>query len=302
MKRLDVLAMLLVSAGGAAAEPTRWTPPAITTDQFESTPTFSPDGQEMFFFRGDPTFSRYRLFHSRCVDGHWSEAAIPPFASSPSIDEADPSFTVDGGRLYFVSSRGDPRPREQADLDIWFVDRDNDGRWGEPVQLPAPVNSGASELLPRPQPDGSLVFGSDRAGGLGQSDIYRAYPDGDDWRVENLGSPVNSKFSEYEADLSRDGKTLMVVADRGDRSHLYPYRREGAAWVALPRIVPRLDVFQVGPLLSPEGGRLLFAQAEGERSGELFLLDLLPAHELTSADHHWPFSCRRSPSSQPISP
>jgi Tol biopolymer transport system component len=302
VKWLGVFTMLLVSAGAGAAEPTHWTPPAITTAQFESTPTFSPDGKEMFFFRGDQTFSRYRLFHSHCVDGRWSDAAIPPFASSSSIDEADPSFTADGRRLYFVSSRGDPRPREQADLDIWFVDRADDGHWGEPVQLPEPVNSGASELLPRPQADGSLVFGSDRAGGLGQSDIYRAYPDGHGWRVENLGSPVNSKFSEYEADLSRDGKTLIVVADRGDRSHLYPYRREGAAWVAQPRIVPRLDVFQVGPLLSPDAGRLLFAQADRENSGELFLLDLVPVHELTSADRLWPFSCRRSPSTHQASP
>ena len=282
--------LLVATTCSSAAEAMLWTPPAVATDQYESTPTFSPDGREMFFFRGDPSFSRYRLFESHCVDGRWSEAITPSFASPISVDEADPSFTTDGRRLYLVSSRGDPRPREQADLDIWYVDRRNDGGWGEPVQLPEPVNSPASELLPRPQPDGSLIFGSDRPGGHGGNDIYRATPASGGWRVENLGATVNTKFNEYEAELSRDGRLLIVVADRGDRSHLYPYRRVGNAWVAQPRIVPRLDVFQVGPLLSPDGSRLLFAQADGQRSGELFLLDLA-ANSRPGQERPWPPDC-----------
>jgi len=221
------------------------------------------------FFRGDPGFRQYQLFESRCAHGRWQAATSPSFAASPPADEADPAYSADGRRLYFVSTRDDPRPRGEADLDIWQVGKLEDGRWGEPVKLPGPVNSPGSELLPRPQPDGSLVFGSDRQGGLGGSDIYRAWLEGGIWRVENLGEPVNSVHDEYEAEVSRDGRHLIVVADRGDRSHLYPYRRERGAWIAQPRIVPRLEVFQVGPLLSPAGDRLLFAQADGSRSGRV---------------------------------
>ncbi len=271
-----------------AADAGRWTPTVLSTDQYESSPTFSPDGREMFFFRGDPTFSRYRLFQSRCVSGAWSAADVPPFAAPESVDEADPAFSPDGRRLYFVSSREDPRPRDQADLDIWFVDRDGQGRWGKPERLPEPVNSPGAELLPRPQPDGSIVFGSDRADGRGGNDIYIARPEGKGWRVENVGPPVNTSANEYEAELSRDGRLMIVVADRGDRSHLYPYRREHNAWVAQPRIVPKLEVFQVGPLLSPRADRLLFAQADGARSGEFFLIDLSP-----NPDRAWPPSCAK---------
>jgi Tol biopolymer transport system component len=99
---------------------------------------------------------------------------------------------------------------------------------------------------------------------------------------------VNTKFNEYEAELSRDGTLMIVVADRGDRSHLYPYRLEGRLWVAQPRIVPKREVFQVGPLLSPNSDRLLFAQADGQRSGELFLLDLT-----ADPDRRWPPACVR---------
>jgi hypothetical protein len=46
------------------------------------------------------------------------------------------------------------------------------------------------------------------------------------------------------------------------------------------------SVFQVGPLHSPDGRRLLFAQADGERSGELFVTDLD-----RDADRSWPPRC-----------
>ena len=272
-----------------AAEAVSWTPSTLSTDQYESSPTFSPDGRQMFLFRGDRSFRQYELLYSQCVDGQWSAAIRPEFAAPPTVDEADPAFSADVQRLYFVSTRGDPRPREQADLDIWYVDRREGDRWGDPVQLPEPVNSPASELLPRPQPDGSIVFGSDRPGGFGESDIYRAYPVDGGWRVENLGAGVNTKFSEYEADVSRDGQLMVVVADRGDRSHLYPFQFEHGEWIAQPRIVPKLDVFQVGPLISPDGRRLLFAQANGERSGELFLLDLA-----ANPNRSWPPDCREA--------
>ena len=98
---------------------------------------------------------------------------------------------------------------------------------------------------------------------------------------ENRGHP------EYEAEISRDGRVLVVVADRGDRSHLYVYDRQGDAWKERGRVAARDHVFQVGPLLSPDGRRLLFAQADRERSGELYLVDLQ-----AGADAAWPPDCR----------
>lgn len=287
MKRAHwLIGMLGAASLAGGAEPVRWTPPALASDQYEASPTFSPDGSEMFFFRGDRNFSRYRLFHSRCVNGRWSAATQPEFAAPANFDEADPAFSADGGKLYFVSSREDPRPHDEADLDIWVVERDAEGRWRKPVRLPEPVNSPGAELLPRPQADGSLVFGSDREGGLGGHDIYVARQTTEGWKVENLGPQVNTKFSEYEAEVSRDGKLMIVVSDRGDRSHFYPYRLEGGNWIPQPRIVPKREVFQVGPLLSPTADRLLFAQADGRRSGEIFLLDLVP-----DPNKDWPPAC-----------
>ncbi|GAB3513917.1 TolB family protein [Pseudoxanthomonas daejeonensis] len=264
--------------------PARWTPPALSTDQYESSPVFSPDGRELFFFRAPPTFDRYRLLYSRCEGTQWGAPRAPAFAGPAQALETDPAYSPDGAWLYYASDRTHP-----GDLDIWRVPRLGDGSWGEPERLPAPVNSAQAELLPRPLADGRVLLGSHRAGGMGGRDVYLATPrDGGGWDVATLPAPVNTPQDEYEADLSADGRVLVVVANRGTRSHLYVYDREGEgeAWHERGRVPAYADVFQVGPLLSPDGRRLLFAQADGAASGEFFLVDLAPG-----ADPRWPPVC-----------
>lgn len=142
--------------------------------------------------------------------------------------------------------------------------------------MPEPVNSPSSELLPRADREGRLYFGSDRAGGFGQGDIYVATQSAaGKWTVANVGPPVSTAAYEYEAEISADGRTLVAVVDRGDRSHLYRFERAENRWVERGRIPALANVFQVGPLLAPNADRLLFAQAQGARSGELFLIDLV---------------------------
>jgi Tol biopolymer transport system component len=267
--------------------PVRWTPAALSSELYESSPTFSRDGRELYFFRADKRFGNYRLLQSRCIDGRWSVPTTPVFAAPAGTLEADPALAPDDRRLYYVSARN---AANADDLDIRYVERSgDDAPWSEPRRLPAPVNSPSAELLPRPLGDGRLLFGSSRAGGRGQGDIYIATPQRDGrWRVDNIGPPISTAANEYEAELSRDGKVMVVVADRGDRSHLYVYDRRGDTWVERGRVPARADVFQVGPLLSPDAGRLLFAQTDGERSGEWFVVDLR-----TGADMRWPPACGR---------
>jgi len=275
--RLAALACIAFAACAFAREPQRWTPASLSSDQYESSPAFTPDGREMFLMRANPVFREYRLLHSRCTKDGWSPSEPPPFASPSPALEGDPSVTADGKRAYFISSRQSvAEGRGNEDFDIWFVERDADGAWSNsPQRLPEPVNSPSAELLPRIANDGRLYFGSDRAGGQGGNDIWVATPARDGtWSVANLGAPVNSAHDEYEADIARDGRWLVVVADRGDRSHLYRYRREGDAWIEHDRIEARADVFQVGPLLSPTADRILFAQATPDASGEIFVADL----------------------------
>jgi Tol biopolymer transport system component len=290
--RAPALLCLAMLAGCTAAADTPaptvatlWTPAAISGPGYESSPTFAPDGQTMVYLAADRDFRNYRLMQSRCENGAWGKPTPPSFAMPLPVIEADPFITPDGQRLYYISSRHAPA---KEDFDIWYVERTIDGGWGEPQRPPAPVNSPAAELLPRTDADGRLYFGSSREGGAGGGDIYvatEARPG--EWTVANLGPPVSGGGYEYEAEISRDGKTMITVSDRGDRSHLYRYRREGDRWVEVGRIAADPAQFQVGPLLSPKADRLIFAQRHGNRSGEMFLIDLAP-----DPDRSWPPACQ----------
>ncbi len=279
------------SIAGTLMKIVPWTPSAIATEQYESSPSFSPNGREMYFMRSDRTFRSYQIMVSHCSPSGWSSPETVSFGLPTPNNDADPFVTGDGLKLFFVSSRSfDGKVGD--DLDIWVVKRPHVNKpWGVPTRLPEPVNSPHAELMPRLTSDGRIYFGSDRPGGSGGTDIYVATPlKRGQWKVDNLGPSVNTTFNDYEAEISRDGKTLIVVSDRGGRSHLYRYTLVDERWEAVDRIPARGDVFQVGPLLSPKADRLLFAQAEGDRSGKIFLADLVP-----EPDQSWPPSgCLRA--------
>jgi hypothetical protein len=281
---LGVCLTWVLCANAGTTAPTLFTPAELSSDQYESSPTFTPDGRQVFYMLADPEFDRYRLMWSQCVDGRWSAPRPPLFAAAPEIFEGDPFVTTDGARLYFISARqGD----KKDDFDIWYAEREADGHYRSVRRLPEPVNSLDAELLPRATRDGRVYFGSDRPGGHGQMDIYIATPAQDEtWSVANLGPPISTTAGEYEVEVSRDERTLIVVADRGDRSHLYHYEKREGQWREIARIPARGDVFQVGPLLSPSADRLLFAQADRKLSGEWYVIDLKP-----EVDQRWPPRC-----------
>ena len=290
-KGLAAAALLLTGASAAPQDPVRWTPDAISTPGYEASPTFSPDGRELIYLAADASFRGWHLLMSRCVDGAWSKPVAPSFAGPAGTFDADASYTPDGKGVYFISTRHDPKGE---DFDIYHAARTTDGALADPVRLPAPVNSPQSELLPRVDAAGDLYFGSSRPGGHGQGDIYVAQQMAGAWQVRNLGAPVSAAANEYEAEISRDGNTLILVADRGDRSHLYHFRKQGGTWRETGRIPARADVFQVGPLLSPKAEKLLFAQASTDRSGELYLTDLQPGSR-----EAWPPRCDAPAGTQP---
>lgn len=299
MRRLAVAAaaavVLSTACRGSGAEvhaaqvlsgPQLWTPASLSTSQYEASAAFTPDGRELFYVQADRAFDNYRLRQSHCADGHWTPPREPAFAAPEGVHDADPFVTPDGARLYFVSTRHRFSEVGNEDFDIFEVMRGTDGSWGAPRRLPEPVNSHGSELLPRMDRTGALYFGSSRPGGKGGSDIYRATDDGNgDWTVVNV-LDVNTAASEFEADISADGRRLAVVSDREVRSRIYLYRSEGGSWHQEGRVRAHDNVFQVGPRFSPDGGRLLFSQDDGANSGEIFLIDIA-----SDPDHSWPPAC-----------
>jgi hypothetical protein len=299
----NIKILLALSAAGAAnastsAAPTaeqveRWTPQGVSSELFESHPAFDPKTGELYFVRSSKKFSGWRILTSHCevpagdslanrsVAHGWSVPRDAPFAGKGV--EADPYFTPDGRSVYFISTRA-TGSTQSKDLDIWKADRRADGSWAEPVRLPAPVNSSQAEWFPRPGPDGWLYFGSNRPGGLGKNDIWRAKEiRAGSWTVENVGPAINTAGDEYEPSFSPDGKQLILNADSG----MFVSNWTGGKWSPRTLLGPAINVngSEIGALFSPSGHSLMFARDTGEPlSGEFFIWRL-DGHEA------WPPAC-----------
>jgi len=193
----------------------------------------------------------------------------PPIVELESARE--PRTTPDGSTLYFV------REGPGGDADIYAAERTGDG-WGEPQR--ATFDTRGDELSPAPMSDGSLLFTSDRGGGLGGYDLWRVRHDGSGWGApENLGPAVNSFDDEFGAAPAGDG-VVYFASNRpregasGDDTRVFDLFRadlngEDAQAERLAAISSAAD--DGAPAVSPAGDFLYFAS---ERAGGLGGSDL----------------------------
>jgi len=90
--------------------------------------------------------------------------------SEPGITDAHPSVRVDGREIYFYSNRAGGLGASDLYRSSRRSVRDS---WSTPENLGAPLSSSANDIQPTLSYSGrTLVFASNRAGGLGNSDIW----------------------------------------------------------------------------------------------------------------------------------
>ena len=196
--------------------------PIINTASNEYSPVLSLDESQLFFtsprVRPDSSNSKiidfmtmqykddiYATFKNE--EGVWME----PELLNLNTDAHDAAISVspDGQTLFIYRDNfGDGQLLESTLIGE---------TWSEPVLLGSDINTTAWETHATVSADGStLLFVSDRTGGVGNRDIYRCVklPNGEWSRALNIGTQVNTNFDEDAPFLTADGKTLYF-ASRG---------------------------------------------------------------------------------------
>ncbi len=146
-------------------------------------------------------------------------------------EENGPSISADGTELYFADGWSAIRPinmnrreGETRRADLFVSKWDSAGQfWDEPVRLGPTVNSEFEDGSPSISADGRhLYFSSWRPNGSGKGDIWVSERDADgSWgKPENLGSPVNSEFTEIDPEISADGLMLFFISDAEGNGNL----------------------------------------------------------------------------------
>ena len=155
-------------------------------------------------------------------------------------NEVRATISPDGTRIVWGST---DRPGGAGGWDLWEA-RLRDKRWQDP--RPLTLNSAGNDFDPMFSADGRwLYFFSNRGGGQGGDDLYRApvRTDGRLGEPENLGPGVNTKGREWAPTPSRDGQALLFASDGhggAGRHDLFVARWDGKAF-ADPRPVPGVN-------------------------------------------------------------
>ncbi|WP_055445575.1 OmpA family protein [Lacinutrix himadriensis] len=181
----------------------------VNTPYHESTASFTPDDQLMFFTRNNYTnkklkrdsedVTRLKIYRARLQDDEtWGDIESVHFNSN-QYSVAHPSINVYGTKLYFASDM----PDTQGESDLYVVDINTDGTLGKPVNLGSKINTEGQETFPFINEKGDLFFSSNGYPGLGGLDVYvirnfeNKYESNSAIVVENIAKPINSPQDDF---------------------------------------------------------------------------------------------------------
>jgi len=183
----------------------------------------TPDGNSMIYCSGKVQQKDGRAFidHDFWIsirdEEKWAE---PILFAKEAMSEFEDYFPIvtQSSNLYLNSQRGGPGTN-----DI-YCSKFINGKYTMSEKLPEPINTQYREFDAFvSQDEEMIIFSSEKPGGLGSSDIYISFKNikGEWSEPKNLGSSVNSEFSEYGATITPDGKYLFFTSNRNGSEDIY---------------------------------------------------------------------------------
>ena len=197
--------------------PEIFAPGIVSTEHHEhSAPTFSPDGNEIYwsvFYNKKPP---QVILYMKNLNGEWSKPTVAEF--SGKFSDGSPFISPDGKRLFFDSNRPvNKNDTIKNDPDIWMVEKSG-SRWGKPVNLGRKVNSLSFDGSPSVSMNGNLFFLSERNDSFGKHDIYYSKFDSGDYIYPvNLGIKINTEdYEDYPFIAKDESYILFCGSNRKD--------------------------------------------------------------------------------------
>lgn len=257
---------------------------AINSPYDEYFPTLTIDDQTMFFTRNRPESEGSNRFHEdfyishRGNDGQWQKAINAGSQLNTTGNEGVPNLSHDGKLLFFAACH---RSDGKGSCDIYYSRLKKEG-WTRPINLGAPINTGAWESQPSFASDGRTLYfirGTITASGVREQDIYYSViSDEGRWSdPQKLPSHLNTGDEEEFIFIHPDNQTLYFSSDghpgMGGLDIYLSRRQSDGSWGKAENLGYPINTFrdERGLLVSPKGDK---AYISSDREGGQGGLDL----------------------------
>jgi outer membrane protein OmpA-like peptidoglycan-associated protein/tetratricopeptide (TPR) repeat protein len=199
-----------------------WSKPAnmgtsVNTKLHDACIGLSPDGHKLFIYRSHPgKYNSGDIYVSNLEGDKWSS---PIAMSSPiNSDSWEPSATItaDEKTIYFISDR----KGGLGGTDIYYSKLQENGQWGEAINMGPTINTEYDEDGPYIHPDGkTLYFSSKGNKTMGGFDIFSSQYNSEknEWSTPvNAGYPINTADDDIYFVWSADGTKGYFSSYRSD--------------------------------------------------------------------------------------
>lgn len=199
----------------------------VNTEYDEGTPSFSPDGNTMYYTycAQDPEGPRTaEIYISTRSSAKWGKGTRATIVKDSVTALGHPSISPDGKYLYFVSDA----VGGFGGKDI-FRARVAGNDFGPMENLGEEINAPGDEMFPYVRDSVTLYFASNGHPGMGGLDLFKATQDSTGkWKVENLGAPINSMADDFGITFAGKEERGFFCSNRNDArgyDHIYSFER-----------------------------------------------------------------------------
>jgi len=219
-------------------------------------------------------------------------------AINSEYSEYWPSLSVDEQMLMFTvmiprDSRGGTLPQNMHE--DFFYSRLSETQWEPRRNAGNPLNTMDNEGAHSMTADGKTLYftACNRPDGKGMCDLYQSKWTDGNWSVpRNLGTPVNTRYSEKHPSISADGRRLYFTSSKpgGVGSYdIWMSVREGNSWSEPLNLGDSVNTsgLEQSPFIHPDQQTLYFSSTgwPGMGQGDLFLTRALLNGEWTSPEN-----------------
>lgn len=233
----------------------------ISTENFVHSPTFSSDGNELYYTVESWRFHGGTIFVTKQKNGIWTQPK--PVKIEGDYREIDPILSADNNRLYYCTNRpiveGDST---RTNSDLWMLKRLTN-TWSKPIYLGSNVNNAEHhDWFPSFSNDETLYFST---GPNNSSNIvYSEMKDGHYQKPIDLGTMINSEYRDYDPVIAPDKAFIIFSSNRpngyGSVDLYISFKDENNQWTKAKNMGELINTknIEFAPRLSPDGNYLFF--------------------------------------------